>query len=111
MKYPERKQLTTYLFETALALGESKNKSYSDEADSLSNFKRNAELLGLTPYQVWSVYANKHIDSINNAVKNTPKLPVDPSESMEGRIIDVIVYLTILYCMLVEDGGISKKEE
>ena len=105
MKHDERARLTDYLFKVASEMGNKKNKSYADREDTLANFKRIANKLGLTKYQIWSVYFNKHIDSINNAIKDNPDLPVDASESIEGRLIDVIVYSTILYCLLYEDIG------
>lgn len=79
-----------------------KGKAYSSLNDSLANFYRNAERLGLTPFQIWAVYFNKHIDSINNAIQYNPSNPVDSSEGLEGRIRDAITYLTILECLLIE---------
>lgn len=107
MLIDERQKLTSKLFEQAMSMGDKKNKSYADRADTLANFKRIAERLGLTKYQVWATYCNKHIDSINNAIKDNPDLPTDASESMQGRIIDVIVYSAILYCLLYEDEGVE----
>lgn len=103
MTHDERAKLTQVLFKAAAEMGNKKNKSYADKTDTLANFKRIAEKMGLTKYQIWAVYFNKHIDSINNAIKDHPELPVDASESLEGRLIDVIVYSTILYCLLYED--------
>jgi len=81
----------------------SKSKSYANGVDVLSNFKKNAEACGLTKFQVWLIYFHKHIDSILNAVKNSPQNPVDESEGLEGRIIDARNYLLLLLCLLHED--------
>jgi hypothetical protein len=35
-------------------LNRRKGKDYAGESDALSNFKRTADLTGLTPYQVWA---------------------------------------------------------
>lgn len=107
MLLAERQKLTEALFTIASEMGDKKNKSYADQVDTLANFKRIADRLDLTKYQTWAVYFNKHIDSINNAIKDNPHLPVDASESLEGRLIDVIVYSSILYCLLHEDGAVN----
>lgn len=78
-----------------------------DGGDTLANFKRNAERLGLTKYQIWGVYFNKHIDSINNAIMQHPDGPIDRSEGLKSRIIDVKNYIDILYCLLAEDELIN----
>ena len=109
MQHGQRKALTEELFQIALDMGNKKNKSYADNDDTLANFKRIAKVTGVTKYQTWQVYFNKHVDSINNAIKDNPLLPVDASESLEGRITDGIVYLTILYCLLFEDGATNAK--
>ncbi len=77
---------------------ESKGNEYQADLDVFSNFKTNAEKLGMTPYQIWAIYFNKHVESINNAVKKNPSAPHDQNlaEPFEGRIIDAIAYLLIL---------------
>lgn len=103
MKLEDRQYLAEELFQDCLAILESKGKAYSGNEDALANFKVNGERLGLSKYQIWSIYFNKHIDSINNAIKYNPKYPVDKSEGMDGRIIDAINYLIILKALLEED--------
>lgn len=82
-----------------------KGESYSGEGDAFANFKRNAERLGLSKYQIWAVYCAKHLDSIFNAIKRTPTCPMDTSEAegVQGRIDDAINYLELLSGMLHED--------
>lgn len=70
-------------------------------ADRLSNFKRNAEAIGLDPIQVWAVYAGKHWDAIMAFVK-TGKAE---SEAIEGRLDDLHNYLYLLEGLLVERNG------
>jgi len=81
----------------------SKGKAYSGEEDVLANFKRGEDMTGVTKYQVWAIYAMKHIDTIMNAIKFDPSRPIDKTEGMHGRILDTITYLTLLECMLFED--------
>jgi hypothetical protein len=68
----------------------------------LLNFKRNAERLGLTPFQVLQVYMNKHFDSINSAIAAHPEMPSCASEPIAGRILDAINYLGLLQCLLYD---------
>jgi hypothetical protein len=89
-------------FQKCLELLEKKGRSYSGSEDVNLNFKENARRLGMTKFQVWAVYANKHVDSINNAIKSNPELPVDHSESLEGRVIDMINYGICLLALLEE---------
>ena len=103
MKIQDRQMLAEGIFNNCLNVLECKGKAYSGTEDVLSNFKINAERLGLTKYQVWQVYFNKHIDSINNAIKVSPASPMEETEGMEGRITDVINYAVILQALLTED--------
>ena len=103
MTVQERQDSSKVLLEKALAVLEGKGKAYAGDKDVLLNFKRNAERLGMTKYQIWAVYANKHIDSVNNAIADNPSAPVDATEGLEGRIIDIINYHLILHAMLSED--------
>lgn len=103
MTIEERQEIVQGIYNEAGEIMLSKGKSYAGTGlDSLANFKRNAERLGLTPYQIWAVYFNKHVDSINSAIQGNPNAPVDFSESLRGRILDVINYATILECLLQE---------
>ena len=101
------KSTKTYMFShlqnAENAVSESKGNAYAGSVDVLDNFKRNAIALGLTPYQIWAVYFNKHIDSINNAIKANPASPKDMSEGLEGRIVDARTYLGLLFCLLEEE--------
>ena len=88
----------------------SKGDAYSGDGDVLSNFKRNAERLGLTPFQIWHVYCAKHEDTISNAIKDNPEFPHDKTEGLRGRIIDVITYHALLWCLL-NDPDIQPQQE
>lgn len=66
--------------------------------DRLSNFKRNAEAIGLTPIQVWAVYAGKHWDAIMSFIKSGKS----ESESIESRFDDLTNYLYLLEGLLKE---------
>ncbi len=68
------------------------------DADRLANFKRTAEGIGLSPLQVWAVFANKHWDAIMAFIK-TGKAE---SEAIEGRFDDMHNYLYLLEGLLQE---------
>lgn len=80
-----------------------KGDAYSGSDDVFANFKRNAERLGLTQYQIWLVYFAKHVDSVFTAIKTNPSAPVDKSEGLEGRIDDIENYCKLLRGMLNEN--------
>jgi hypothetical protein len=104
MTIEKRMELVGELNKERMTTFELKGKAYAGEQDSLANFKRNAERLGLTKYQIWAVYFNKHIDSINNAIQQNPDAPVDNSEGIKSRIVDIHNYIDLLYCLLEEDA-------
>lgn len=103
MTLEDRQSLATDLLASCLLLLKDKGEAYSGKEDVLNNFKENGKKLGLSKYQIWAVYANKHIDSINNAIKYNPNKPIDKTEGLRGRIIDAINYLIILESLLQED--------
>lgn len=111
MTITERSREINALLAQCLLLLECKGKAYSGEEDANSNFKRNATLLGMTKYQILAVYMNKHLDSINNAIKYNPDMPDDATEGMKGRIQDAINYLAILHTLILEDTQPSKKNK
>jgi len=84
-------------------INKTKGHDYAGDSDALSNFKRNADRLGLTPIQVWGVYFHKHLDAIETFVREGAVA----SEPIEGRIRDAILYLHLLHG-LIEDGTVSR---
>lgn len=68
--------------------------------DVLTNFKRIGKRLGLSTLQVWSVYFNKHVDSVNTFSKGKGPL----SESMDSRFADLLNYLYLGYAIIKEEG-------
>lgn len=101
----ERSQSTQALMEECAAIMVGKEVDYASKEDTMANFKRIGERVGLTKYQIWSVYFGKHADAIANAVKYHPEAPrtADESEPLRGRICDAINYLTILANLMDED--------
>lgn len=94
-------------------LAEQKGGEYAGDTDRLANFRRNAQALDLQPEQVWSVYAGKHWDAIQQWIKDTVAGKTRPrSESISGRADDLIVYLLLLKAMVeVREGYGGKAAE
>ena len=67
-------------------------------ADRLVNFKTTATDVGVSPIQVWAVYASKHWNAIMTLVQ-TGKVE---SEAIEGRLDDLCNYLYLLEGLLKE---------
>lgn len=106
MTIERRLEIANEIFLECLDTLARKGNSYAGNKDTLANFKRNAERLGLTPFQVLSVYWNKHVDSINNAIQQSPDYPVDTTEGLRGRVIDNINYSLLLLCLLEDQEHI-----
>lgn len=86
-----------------------KGKEYTDDKDALSNFKLNAERLGLHPVQVLAIYMFKHINSIESYLRqfDSEMTVMDIQDSAEGitsRIDDSVNYLELLHLLLMDLG-------
>jgi hypothetical protein len=86
------------LFEKIREVRQTKGREYATDEDTLADFKEVAEEVGNTPFQVWATYVKKHERAIDTFIREG----FTKSESIEGRIIDVIVY-HILLLGLIED--------
>lgn len=104
-----------------------KGAEYASDLDRLDNFKKNAALLGLSPLQVWSVYAFKHVDAVQSYMRKIHDNSLDHagtgtlranifsvdnslSEPIEGRFHDIINYM-YLGLALLEDTRNSNPSE
>jgi hypothetical protein len=103
MTIDDRTLFIAKLMEDCLKVLDSKGRAYSGNDEANANFIRTAQDSGLTKYQIWMVFFNKHKDSILNAIKDSPTNPHDATEGLRGRIIDGANYLMILASMLEED--------
>ena len=84
-------------------LSEKKGGEYAGDVDRLANFRRNAKNLDLNMEDIWSVYAAKHWDAIQQYVKDLRSgKKRERLESISGRAHDLIVYL-ILFLAMVEE--------
>jgi len=95
----ESQKLARFENRTEMALG--KSKEYAKDGDRLANFKEAAQVLGVHPLTVASVYFYKHIAAVltycrKTSLGQTPEL----SEPIEGRIQDAQEYLDIIAALI-----------
>lgn len=91
------KQTTDHIYE----LSSTKGREYTDgSADRLENFKSEGKNIGITEYQIWSVYASKHFRAIQSFIRNDGK--IFSNESIDGRIDDLILYLLLLKGLIAD---------
>lgn len=74
-------------------LTQSKGQEYANSDNQLDNFKRLSKALGLAPDAVCFVYLTKHMDAIQNHIREPGRAK---SEPITGRIDDAILYLLLL---------------
>jgi|ERR1035437_4034685 hypothetical protein len=95
------KQFNEYqhdLLNKVVGMGDTKGKEYANSESRFANFDRAADELGLTNIQVAWVYVKKHLDGIASFCRTQKEF----SEPIEGRIVDAIVYLTLIAGMIAE---------
>lgn len=94
MKHEELMRLVEGFQKEQLSIMESKGTSYSgatkEVGDRLSNFKRVAAQMGVTPLQCWLCYVLKHVDSVCTFVRTGHE-----SEGLRSRALDIANYMIL----------------
>jgi hypothetical protein len=109
MTFEAFEELQKRLLEKASAMRDTKGKEYVRSGnDRLDNFKRIARIKKVQPETVLGIYMQKHVDSVDNYVDGL--LAGEPvwetaSEPIEGRIVDIITYYTLLAGLIAERQG------
>lgn len=84
-------------------LGSLKGGEYAGDNDRLANFRRNGRNLGLNMETIWAVYAGKHWDAVMQYVSDLEHGKTRKRlETLDGRVDDLMVYLILFKCMLIE---------
>jgi hypothetical protein len=97
--------LVDHTIAVARHLAVTKGGEYAVAGDRLDNFRRGARDLDLSMEQVWRVYAGKHWDAITTYVRDMQTgTNRERSESITGRVDDLIVYLMLFKAILFERG-------
>jgi len=98
MHYQRMAEIQDELFERIRKIRETKGREYATDEDTLADFKEVAAECGTTPLQCWATYVKKHERAIDAYIREGSV----KSESINDRILDVIVY-HILLLGLIED--------
>lgn len=84
-------------------LSKLKGGEYAGDEDRLLNFRRNGAKLGLPMEVVWHTYVNKHIDALEQYIKDILAGKTrDRLEKLEARCDDIIVYMILFKAMIEE---------
>ena len=106
MNVEERDKNIQKVLQGCMNIMNSKGRDYAGTEDVLRNFKLVSKILKISPRQVLGVHMLKPAFPILRCLLGEPI----HSEPIEERIKDVINFLLLLYCMLVEEGVIKEKE-
>jgi hypothetical protein len=79
---------------------DTKGKEYANSVDRFDNFNRLAKTLELDRLKIAQVYVQKHLDSINSYIKTGQ---IFSDERIQGRFIDVVVYMILMAGMSLEN--------
>jgi hypothetical protein len=94
-------ELTDKILHEARQIQLEKGREYTvSDNDKFKNFKSIADRMKTTPKTVAMIYLLKHMDSIRNYVLTGTE---SSSETIDGRIIDAINYLLLLYGIIYEE--------
>lgn len=88
-------------------MADTKGKEYANsETDRFDNFNRLSQRLGIDRKLALWVFTVKHLDSIESFLK---KGRTFSEEKIQGRIVDVITYLTLLAGIIHEEDQMKPK--
>ena len=102
------------LLEQVVRMKDTKGKEYAHSIDRFANFNRLADRLSQSNLLIAWVYLTKHLDSIESYIKDGK---VYSTESIQGRIVDAITYLTLIGGMIFansseyQNSGSEEKHE
>ncbi len=99
MTFDQFDQFQKNLIAEVVAMRATKGREYANDADRFANFRRLASQIGLKDYQIAWVYGVKHLDGIASFMKTGQEFS---SETIRGRIVDAITYLTLIAGMIEE---------
>ena len=102
MTLQERSELFEDICRDCQSILNGKGEDYAGNDDANRNFKQVGYTLGLTQFQTWAVYFNKHVDAVNNAIKKNPDYPERKAESIRESLHDIINYAVIMESLLVD---------
>lgn len=102
MTKQERKEFVAAFLDEVMEEMDRKGAEYQVNGDYNGNFKRVAAKTGQSVYLVWYSHFHKHLDAIDNFIKDPSRAMAEP---ISGRIGDAIAYLAILESLRSEGVG------
>lgn len=96
MSNDEFQRLVDELYEKSVKTLKEKNAKYSDDGDSLHNFRDGGDICGGTPAQACWGYLTKHLVALRDMVKNDNFH--DRDDFLE-KCQDSINYIFFLWCL------------
>jgi hypothetical protein len=107
MKWSEKNEILRDVVTQLEHLQNTKGKEYSSDYDCLHNLK-NGEEIGVSSLQKAWIFTDKHLSSIKSYIKRGQEISNEP---IEGRILDAMNYLFLMYCVIHEEKTASLKNE
>lgn len=106
MTFEEFDAFQARLLEEVVVMKNTKGKEYANSLSRFANFDRLSYRLNLPRTQIGLVYLTKHMDAIESYISSGRTYS---TETIEGRIVDAITYLTLLAGMISEDRHIGDR--
>jgi len=107
MNFEEFDEYQMHLLTQVINMSSTKGKEYTNsETNRFANFDRLAAALDMTNAQIGWVYCAKHLDSITSFIRTGQTFS---TESIEGRFVDAITYLTLIAGMIHETRLLQKQ--
>lgn len=101
MNFEQFEKLSDEIFAEVRLMRDTKGKEYANSEDRFANFNRLASRMDLPREVIWQVYFTKHMDAIESYIRNKRTYS---TESIRGRIVDAITYLTLIAGMIEENA-------
>lgn len=106
MTWKEQEELFNKVTSEMRELLVNKGKEYASDADALNNFKAGAADVGVTPLQIAWIFYQKHASAVKSYIKTGKEFS---SEPIEGRLLDLINYSFLIYCLIAEQKKAAQK--
>lgn len=101
MTFQEFDEFQEKLLDEVVQMKNTKGKEYANSESRFANFDRLSQRLNIKPTAVALVYLTKHMDAIESYISRGRTYS---TESIQGRIVDAITYLTLVAGMIQEEA-------
>lgn len=100
MTFEEFNTYQDELLKKVVEMKNTKGKEYANSTSRFANFDRLANRLKQPRLVIALIYFTKHMDAIESYISNSR---IYSEETIQGRILDAITYLTLIGGMIQED--------